>query len=320
MPLSKISVLDRLQGVTNDLANTFGDGSLVQLPGRGNSAVFKWKMKHWQCFVKIYPEETNWPRRRHEQRFSQYLAEIGLECHPAILHSNRNLNYTAFEFIIGKKPDPNVIGVKKQFLAFLSHLTDAKNVRVELNEAKEAFSSLRELVAQISTRRRFLGQIEDPSLKGFLEEKFDPAFLHYTSKNDLDAELPDSRFPSPSDIGLHNCLLNEDGQLIFFDFEYAGICSLYKLIGDVYWHPGFGFSNKVRREIVGKITRENMRSTTIQTAVELMGIKWALLLLNEFNPTVTLKRSNAKNTHILEDIKSVQLKKAEFTLAQLSKF
>ena len=55
------------------------------------------------------------------------------------------------------------------------------------------------------------------------------------SHPDFNMELEeDEKIISPSDFGLHNAKLGEDGKLAFFDFEYAGWDDPAKTIADFF--------------------------------------------------------------------------------------
>ena len=318
MPMLKIHANDRKNRIRDKLKIIFGPGKLIQIRGRGNSLVYKWQMKSGLVFIKTYPEDPHWQRRKQEEKFSNYLSAVGINCHPKVLFSDDKLNFSAFEFIIGQPPDPNNTGVKNQFTSFLRLLTQNTFALTHLMPAKESFNSLTQLIEQISRRHQLLDEIDEPMLSEFLEKKFNPLFTRIRSIDEKSAELSNHYFPSPSDVGLHNCLLSDTGQLIFFDFEYAGICSIYKLIGDLYWHPALGFAPNVRLEMINRLANGKICDDIVRTSIQFMGFKWALLLLNEFHPHVYQKRLEADNNKELVGVKATQLKKSTHVLHQIS--
>ena len=48
---------------------------------------------------------------------------------------------------------------------------------------------------------------------------------------------PDDCCLSPSDFGFHNALVDDDGQVTFLDFEYAGRDDPAKLVSDFFCQP-----------------------------------------------------------------------------------
>jgi len=90
-------------------------------------------------------------------------------------------------------------------------------------------------------------------------------------------------------------VLRGDGKLCFVDLEYFGCDDAVKLMADFLWHPAMnlGISHKTfwlhgMFGIYGKNEKFNQRSR-FQAAWPVYGLRWALILLNEFRPDIWKK-------------------------------
>ena len=136
----------------------------------------------------------------------------------------------------------------------------------------------------------FLGQLEQAAAERFAAPKI-------TEKLD-----PGSAILSPSDFGFHNAVKGVDGQVKFIDFEFFGWDDPAKLIVDTLLHPhqhmrltpaqrGFWLDGMLTLYRDDRILPERVDSLT-----PLLGLKWALIALNEFNPTGAARRAFADLT------------------------
>ena len=183
-----------------------------------------------------------------------------------------------------------------------------------LPTASEAFFTLKEIVANIELRLERLEKRRDPTplkdeLDDFLAQNFRPALSRLSNRAvsyyeavglNEEATLDRAhRVLSPSDFGLHNCLKTEHG-LVFLDFEYFGWDDPVKMISDYVLHPAQGRAGAKRLRIAGKMLdlfagqpdiRERARAL-----FPLFGLKWCMILLNEF-----LAAENARRVFSGED-------------------
>ena len=87
---------------------------------------------------------------------------------------------------------------------------------------------------------------------------------------------------SPSDIGIHNTLMNQ-GKLFFFDFEYGGLDDMSKLICDLVLQLECILSNETEKTILEKLNEKVKNKNWLQRydALRPLNIaKWALIILN----------------------------------------
>jgi len=129
---------------------------------------------------------------------------------------------------------------------------------------------------------------------------------------------------SPSDFGFHNAMLitkeasssSLTDELTFFDFEYAGHDSKYKLVADFFCQPRHPVDISYLTLFVQQPFFRTLidEQTTFIVILALTQLKWNLILLNEFIPEIANRRefSGQSNNEIL----SVQLQrsKAYFSL------
>ena len=105
----------------------------------------------------------------------------------------------------------------------------------------------------------------------------------------FDTELDQrKRILSPSDFGYHNVLRRGDGNLVFIDFEYFGWDDPAKLVSDFLLHPANDLADVWKRQFLTKVIDgyrdDEQLETRVGTLYPLIGLKWTLLLLNEFIP------------------------------------
>ena len=125
----------------------------------------------------------------------------------------------------------------------------------------------------------------------------------------------DYRF-NHADSGLHNCVLNQNNDLLLVDLEYAGLDSPIKQHIDFMIHPkniSYSFrtkkwSNYFIEELIHKSDKKYMHIYNC-----LFAIKWSLIILNEFLEEKWKIRVHADHERVNNRAKilSVQLAKAE---------
>jgi hypothetical protein len=199
--------------------------------------------------------------------------------------------------------------------------------------ASEACLSAIELIRQIDSRLARLQALPaaEVDLQRFLSQSFASAFEGMTAQLrgsqqfhgiDLAAELPpDKRSLVPSDFGFHNSLRTSDGSLVFFDFEYFGWDDPAKLTADVMLHPGTVLAPDLGRSF--RAAAERLYSDDpwfrrrLAAYYPLFGLRWVLILLNDFVPSHWRRREHAGAAEGWEAAKRRQLSKAQEFLARV---
>jgi hypothetical protein len=138
----------------------------------------------------------------------------------------------------------------------------------------------------------------------------------------FDAELPQEwRSLVPSDFGFHNSLRRPDGSLAFLDFEYFGWDDPVKLTADILLHPGRPLEPPQRQHFRRAATRlyggDPAFAGRLSAYLPLFGLRWVLILLNEFIPERWQRRVLAGETGSWSDVKARQLAHARAFLASL---
>jgi hypothetical protein len=125
----------------------------------------------------------------------------------------------------------------------------------------------------------------------------------------------------PSDFGFHNSLRCQDGSLAFVDFEYFGWDDPVKLTADILLHPGRVLTTPQRtrfRQAAERLYREDRSfAQRLDAYIQLFGLRWVLILLNEFIPERWQRRLLAGATESWTEAKASQLTRAKQFLAGL---
>lgn len=155
--------------------------------------------------------------------------------------------------------------------------------------ASEACLSSEALLAQIDVRLARLDQVTgEPGLAAFLGDFRSVLRTAQAALPAFTEISPTERTLSPSDFGFHNALRRPDGSLAYLDFEYFGWDDPVKLACDFLLHPGMSLPPALKRRFAAgmvEIFAENRQFLTrFQRLLPLYGLRWCMILLNEFVP------------------------------------
>ena len=139
---------------------------------------------------------------------------------------------------------------------------------------------------------------------------------------DFAADVPQEwRSLVPSDFGFHNAFAAADGSLAFIDFEYFGWDDPVKLTADILLHPGRPLDGpqrrRFRRSVVRLYGQDRQFEARLAAYLPLFGLRWVLILLNEFIPERWRRRQLAGASETWSQAKSRQLGSARAFLAAL---
>ena len=266
--------------------------NIEKMNGRGNSRLYKLSTSKGNVVLKDYPDLLNDPRKRLVTEVSALKMIEGFNRTPKVLAFNESQNIAIYEWIKGV----HLSNVNDKYileaLMFIEKIQKAKG-KNSCGLASEACLSAKHLFTQIDDRLRRLLLVNNEDLQNFLNTVFKSLWgqtkkwssQHWPSDN-ITNDLPSSmQVLSPSDFGFHNTLL-EDNKLYFLDFEYFGRDDPVKLMADFVWHPGMNLSNSQKSiwlkgafEIFKKDPNIHVR---FHAAWPIFGLRWALILLNEF--------------------------------------
>ena len=315
-----------------------GDGvvDIARVGGGRNSRVYRVNAGRNIFALKQYPSIENDPRDRltTETRALQWMAEHGVQVVPRVIAVDRVSNCALLSWADGSIVRKVGIADVDQAAIFLDSLERLRRgfdfPSAQL--ASEACLSGAEIERQIRARLFRLQNLEDePELRAFLDREFAvrfdqllPAVQKQLSSAGLcfDHELsPEKRTLVPSDFGFHNALRDAAGLLTFLDFEYFGWDDPVKLMSDSLLHPGTPIAAPVRlhfhRAIRRVYEREPDFASRFDALYPLFGLRWVLILLNEFHPERWRGRALAGDRDDWQSAKQRQLRAARAMLAEL---
>lgn len=283
-------------------ARLLGDtpAAYTLLAGGRNSRVYRADTAGASFALKVYFRHPDDPRDRLGTEIGalQFLEAQGVACVPRALAADAEAGLGLYEFIDGERPrDPGPAEVD-QAAAFLVRLNQLRLVpaAARLSPASEARFSLRAVADNVQARLDALAA-GAPDLASYLKAELIPAWNAVLERcrrgcarhriafeRDLGRG---ERTLSPSDFGFHNALRRK-GELVFLDFEYFGWDDPAKLVSDLLLHPGMDLASDLRIRLAEGILAGFQDPAAVRERVRLayplFGIKWCLILLNEFLP------------------------------------
>jgi hypothetical protein len=250
--------------------------------------------------LKRYPTIKNNVTNRivAETEACNFLSNQGVEKIPSLVTSNKDLNIALYSWIEGMPTGTTDLDDIEQAIAFVKHLkllSQSSEANL-LPIAGEACLSRQILVDQISKRILKLRESRDTFglLSKFLRSELEPAWeqLFMWQKS----TFADSQFDeilirkhqtlSPSDFGFHNSLRMPDNRINWIDFEYFGWDDPVKLVLDFIWHPAMTLNENQKyrwiEECANFFSGDPLFYQRLRLGYPLYGMRWALILLNEF--------------------------------------
>ncbi|MDQ2105846.1 aminoglycoside phosphotransferase family protein [Azospirillum isscasi] len=281
--------------------------ALRRVAGGGNNRLYRLDGSDGPLALKWYGERTAGDAARLRREFGglRFLAEAGVAGVPGAVAADPAAHAALYDWIDGEPASRDPAGRRPddlaQALAFVGRLRDAATLPAAqtLPEATEACLSAADLLGQIDERRDRLMTLEgEAELRAFIGTGLAPALAAARARlwalYDGAGLAPGRPVPpaartlSPSDFGFHNALRRPDGRLVFVDFEYFGWDDPVKLTADLLWHPGQSLSLDERRAwlsgTAALFAPDPSYGVRLRAQVALFGLRWALIMLNEFLP------------------------------------
>lgn len=318
------------------------DLTFEQVRGGGNAQVWRVDDKGKPvAALKSYPAGEDGESHRYKREvealsFLKVCNEIQV---PELIASNPGDQIALIRWVEGEPAPSNSLTLKdvKSLASFAIRLDqygsrpDAESLQL----AQESTLATVDIGEQIDRRIARLDEISDaePLLAPFLKEvhqKRDEIWdrsLGRLKKIGLPVDLelrPHMRTLSPSDFGFHNTVRRSDGSLIVLDFEYFGWDDPVRLALDFELHPGMNLSEEMtalwREEVGGYFSDQDPTwKYRVGAWIPLLGLRWTLILLNEFLPGRWKQRQEAGVTEAREEKLRTQLSKAKAMLARAAK-
>jgi hypothetical protein len=283
----------------------------------------------------VYFQHASDSRNRIQTEFAslEFLWRSGVRNVPEPLIASPPHGCAVYTWIEGQRIAPAEVTAEAidAAVSFLERLAELRMARESgfFGPASEACFSGSAVIENL--RRRLdplLQQVTDPGLNGFLAGKFIPALARVSEWSRgllgpaFDAEIPrEVRTLSPSDFGFHNALVTESGDIFFLDLEYFGWDDPAKTVCDFLLHPAMSLPGDLKRRFASSVVSALPFCTGLSERVRafypLWGLKWCLILLNEFLPEQLLRRRFAGLSDADRGRKQLeQLAKAEWLLRQ----
>lgn len=304
------------------------------LAGGRNSRIYHVRSGAKEFALKQYPSRADDPRDRLSTEVGALtlMERYRIDIVPRVAGVDRERGFALLSWIDGVSvteiSDADVEAAAR-FLAAVHALKGTPWAK-EQPAAAEACLSGAEIERQIMTRLARLRDLGgEGDLARFIKHAFVPALEREVVKAkakakaaglDFAADLPQEwRSLVPSDFGFHNSLRCKDGSLAFVDFEYFGWDDPVKLSADIMLHPGEPLataqSRHFRRLAVGLYGTDQSFAARLDAYLPLFGLRWVLILLNEFIPERWQRRVLAGARQSWADAKAGQLALASEFLA-----
>jgi hypothetical protein len=324
-----IALAERLVGAPVFGAEPVGGGR--------NSRVYRVRSARGDFALKRYPGRDEDPRDRlgAECRALELMARHGIDGVPRLVAVDAGAGAVLLSWLDGQPPGPIGAADIDQAAGFLARLHALRSDlgAADLAPASEACLSGREIDRQIGQRLAHLAALPaaEAALRRFLADRFAalrPALVARARQlleqagQEFEALLgSDRRSLVPADFGFHNALRRSDGSLVFFDFEYFGWDDPVKLTADVILHPGTILPPELKQRF--RHAAETLYgddpgfALRLAACLPLFGLRWVLILLNEFLPERWQRRVAAGFSGSWDEAKHEQLARAEALLAAL---
>ena len=287
--------LDRLAGGANNI------GIRVELGGR--------------ClFAKVYFRHPGDERDRlgAEFRMLKFLWSNGIRCVPQPLACEPESGIGLYEFVEGRTPVRESISWEDVaqlagFLVAICRLRKQSGAG-DLAAASEACFSIADYVRLQDARMERLTAAAAgiPERDGFvaLVQQRLPAVRQQVAEfvelvaGDAGISINESLAAdawtlSPADHGFHNALRRGQG-LVFLDFEYAGWDDPAQMIANACLQPRIPIPgtlcDRFVTEVLGQLPHSTAVAKRLRMVYPLVGLKWAMIMLNEFLPVAMERR------------------------------
>lgn len=266
---------------------------LEPVVGGTNNSVFRVQGAQGRALLKISKTNPNDPRDRFgaEKKFYDLLEKRALTSAPRRLAFNESLGASLYEWIEGS-PVMGEIGKEAlgQAVDFLAAVQQGKGEGGE-RKASEACFSWSEHEGLIDRR---LSLLDDrvAEIGVFAEQELIPFWretktkLKHTKAADFSAAEGQQIF-SPGDFGFHNALRRDNGNIVFFDFEYSGWDDPAKTVADIFLQPerpvSFAHWDAFCEELRERAVLDCGFPERASALLPLFGVKWACILLSALN-------------------------------------
>jgi tRNA A-37 threonylcarbamoyl transferase component Bud32 len=254
----------------------------------GNSVVIKSEKSNGNFVaVKIYQgtELRKNAMLKREVKAINFLRTNGVDNLPSNLEVRTDLGLIAYDWIEGTIPIPNEDCIDS-IVSMCIKLFSLREKHLFFDDAVDAAFSVSDIEHQVQTRLLRLRDFSDKQVISQLLDKINSRLFNFSRKNDQSSFIFNKTF-SISDLGSHNMLVNSK-QFFFIDFEFFGVDSTEKMLGDFLLHPRNEFSKLNIEHFLNDLSNKiPWNKDNYKNIFLLLTLKWA---------TITLERVLRKQT------------------------
>lgn len=310
--------------------------SVEPIVGGANNLVFRVTVGDRKILAKAYFQHLGDNRDRLGAEFGmlEFLWKNGLRCIPEPLYADHERHIGLYQFIEGCRPRPEEIAWPDvdQLVHLLAEMWRLRKHAgaAALPAGSDSSFSMAGFLDNVEGRFRHVADaLEAEAASGgvheFIQGELAPTleavrkFIKQGARNsglDLEACLPlDQRTLNPADHGFHNALRGHDGRLTFLDFEYAGWDDPAQMICNACLQPAVPIPASMQRRFVeallGRLGNPGALAARLRLLYPLFGLKWSLIMLNEFLPVSRERRRFAGDRPDDQDRRWEQLEKSK---------
>lgn len=290
----------------------FPDCTKIQLGGGRNSSVYSMQFEKSQCILKWFNFGQNREQRfQKELSFLNYCYSKNIKTVPEVISFDSNAFYIIETLLPGSKPDIIQIKDTTQAGTFISSINNTITEDFSIfGNATDSFVGVEEIYEDLFSRFNILQSEIKLSTNPFLRKQFVKLIQEMLDvltriRSEVDDEaqsfldkLTITSILSPSDFGFHNTIRNASS-LSFIDFEYSGMDSPLKLIGDFLMQPDYHLSSDLEESFLESLSFlfESKLSIFPAKLKYLFGCKWVLIISKSLlrNGEVSLIESKVNN-------------------------
>ncbi len=270
----------------------------------GNSYVLKGALADGTLIaIKEYSGDSLRKKRMliREQTAIQFLRKNGIGNIPEILEIRPDLGLIVFNWIEGSQPFADHQAMDA-LITMCTNLHQIYDNGILFDNAIDAAYSDTDIIKQITNR---ISQLKvnhnSKTIKALCDQ------IVFRLNTCLTPQNLSSRFKrltlSISDLGLHNVLMAKNSYN-FIDFEFFGVDSVTKLVGDFLLHPRNEFNEiEIIRFIEHIIGITNLDISEVKDVLPLLVLKWSLIAYGRTLKEANMHRSNKKLDNLLKTSK-----------------
>lgn len=242
-------------------------------------------------------------RLKAELNFLNLMIKEGFKNVPIPIKFNIEKNFILLSWLDGKNINEINKSHIEKLIFFIIELQSLRNSTLinTIDNASEACFNLNDHIKIVSFRlnllEKRLGYLK--FLPSEIYEKFKKfvSLINYDFKK-ISLEINNKynnllflklnsrqKILSQSDIGFHNIFINNNNELLFFDFEYAGWDDCFKMIADLVLQPEGCLDYRffqISKPLLNKYLRTFEDKERLKKTIFLYRIKWTCILLNTF--------------------------------------